>query len=402
MKLTLALRLLGLGLLALTSACSSPAMPSPAESLRAIDRHADLPSAWRPTSAQKTKLDPRPWSPGETEAARRAALAGVEEMATWFESNPEVVAELDTNAVECFLNASYAAGDHRALRRRSLTEARRRLGPLLTPWLAREPADMTPDDYSATVTLAVYAHQIEGESHPAFTHLRRLANASAAACQDLEDALGYSWRDILSSQPVANGDAYGLLLWLVTLTDARTVPGLASPPGTAEFGPRVWAMLRDYPFAVARDYPESANNAVFYDDAYLATHIGYVPTGYGRHRLRVADSPNLYRYLRENFYAVLAMGELDLVAEFVDLLRQYGLDAGNDVQVRDGTRQLMRQYEAAGAWMKHRESYETPESNPYDLIHKPWTGIAGVRRRRPEVATAANYRGQFEAWCQER
>ena len=154
-------------------------------------------------------------------------------------------------------------------------------------------------------------------------------------------------------------------------------------------------MLEGYPLIGARHYEEAANDYTFYDTAYLATHIGYVPTGYGRHALAIEDSPSLYRFLRENFYPVLEMGELDLVAEFVDLLRQYGLTEETDIQVRHGTRHLLRLYAAAGGWMQHRESYESAESNPYDLIHKPWTAVAGVRRRVPEARIGGSYAAVF-------
>ena len=49
--------------------------------------------------------------------------------------------------------------------------------------------------------------------------------------------------------------------------------------------------------------------------------------------------------------------------------------------------------------MKHRESYEDAESNPYDLIHKPWTAISGVRRRIPEPELPGTYGAMFREWC---
>ena len=104
------------------------------------------------------------------------------------------------------------------------------------------------------------------------------------------------------------------------------------------------------------------------------------------------------RFIRENFYPVMAMGELDLFAEFVDLLRQYGCDATNDVQVRDGTRYLMGLYRKAGkSWIAHRESYEEGDVEPYELVHKPWTAIAGIKRRRWDPAARGSYGAIFRA-----
>jgi len=58
--------------------------------------------------------------------------------------------------------------------------------------------------------------------------------------------------------------------------------------------------------------------------AYLATHIAYIPTGYGRHPIYIADAPELYHFLRQNLLCGDGNGELDMVAEFADLFRQYG------------------------------------------------------------------------------
>jgi hypothetical protein len=45
--------------------------------------------------------------------------------------------------------------------------------------------------------------------------------------------------------------------------------------------------------AGARTYPDGARNEMFYDTAYLARHIAYIPTGYGRHPICIADAPEL-------------------------------------------------------------------------------------------------------------
>ena len=100
--------------------------------------------------------------------------------------------------------------------------------------------------------------------------------------------------------------------------------------------------------------------------------------------------------IRENFYPVMEMGELDLLAEFVDLFRQYGCTEEHDLQVRDGTRYLLRLFHAAGdSWMAHRESYETEEPSAYNLVHKAWTGVAGVRARVIEPPAAGTYGAVF-------
>ncbi len=113
----------------------------------------------------------------------------------------------------------------------------------------------------------------------------------------------------------------------------------------------------------------------------------------------MGDAPALYRFLRENFYAVLERGELDLVAEFVDLFRQYGCTEDNDLQVRDGTRYLLKLFHGAGDhWMAYREPDEPTKTSDYDAIHKAWTGMSGVRVRVPEPAEPGTYGGIIRGW----
>jgi hypothetical protein len=94
------------------------------------------------------------------------------------------------------------------------------------------------------------------------------------------------------------------------------------------------------------------------------------------------------------------MGELDLVAELVDSLRQYGCTPENDLQVRDGTRYLLDIFHDGGdRWMAYREPGETDaDVDAYDLVHKAWTGVLGVRPRVLEPADPGTYGGVVRRW----
>ena len=78
--------------------------------------------------------------------------------------------------------------------------------------------------------------------------------------------------------------------------------------------------------------------------------------------------------------------ELDLFASFLDTLRQYGCTAENDIQVRDGTRYLLKAFhDGNDRWMDYRIDGETDANIDDDrLIHYPWTGVLGVRVRKLE------------------
>ena len=224
-------------------------------------------------------------------------------------------------------------------------------------------------------------------------------NAAYHTCGSLSAAIGYDYQRRLAATNISRNDVWDLVMWSITLTDAQLIPGLELPPQAKELPPSLWHFLAHYPLIGARAYRRGASDDNFYDTAYLATHIAYIPTGYGRYSIHVADSPGLYLFLRQNFYAVLENGELDLVAEFTDAFRQYGCTEQNDLQVRDGTRYLLKLFHSAGDhWMDYREPGEPAAISDYDAVHKAWTGMSGVRARVPEPAEAGNYGGVVRSW----
>lgn len=212
--------------------------------------------------------------------------------------------------------------------------------------------------------------------------------------------MDYDYQRMLAAKNVPTDDVFDLVIWSLLFIEAELVPGLELPAEARDFSPALWRFLENYPLIGASAYQDGAWNEDFIDTAYLATHIAYIPTGNHRHPIYVEDSPSLYRFLRENFYAVLEMGELDLVAEFVDSFRQYGCTEENDLQVRDGTRYLLKLFHAGGdRWMTYREPDETDEDvDDYDAIHKAWTGILGVRVRVLEPAEQGTYGGVVRRW----
>lgn len=386
----------------------------------------ETPPTWHPTGQVHQWLSQEPWSATEAQDASRAARKGLDELITFFETRPASVQTLDVNAVQCFLDFSYAASNMPELQTRALTAARKNLTELLTPYLQRDPSSATCDEFLDLLDYTAYANGVYPARDERLAKMVTFTSAAAADCGNLRAALDYDYHRILDVdrfyagqfrnlvlwstlqtitgrdyRRILNADRehieelFDLVLWSVTITDAQRLPGLKLPDGARELTPKLWHFLSYYPFVDAQAYARKAHDHTFYDTAYLATHIGYVPTGFGRHPIRVEDAPWLFRFLRENFYAVLDMGELDMIAEFVDLFRQYGCTEENDRQVRDGTRYLLRLYYAAGdSWIDYRRS---PAENPddYDLIHKPWTGAGGVRARIMEPPVEGTYGSIF-------
>jgi hypothetical protein len=220
-------------------------------------------------------------------------------------------------------------------------------------------------------------------------------NAAWRACGSLAAAMGYDYRVRPANPTTTINEAWDLMLWAIALIDAQLVPGLELSAEARELPPAAWRFLAQYPLIGARGYPDREQSQAFYDTAYLATHIAYI----GRHPIYVADAPAISAFLRENFYAALEMGELDLVAEFTDLFRQYGCSEDNDLQLRDGARYVLKLFHAAGdSFMARREPWERDVVSAYTAIHKPWTGMAALRVRVPEAGAPGTYGGIVRQW----
>ena len=366
----------------------------------AVSDIKQMPVAWRPLANSKLSvgLSQAPWSAQETLDAERAVERGLDEMRDFLNGHRRRILRLNDNAVEAVLDVAYGASAQPALQKRAFSEATSLLEICAQPWMKRSLRNIRPTDFGTLVTLAIYAHQLMPAESAITAGLVARCNRSLQVAGSLPQATGFDVRTLSLSTPIGVDRAFDLNMWCVELIGAQTVPGLNSQPEMREFLRVVWPYLAAYPLPNARDYSNGANDPTFYGAAYLATHVAYIPTGYGRHALFIGDAPALYRYLRENFYYVLEIGELDLLAEFVDLLRQLGCTEENDLQVRGGTRYLMRLYHEAGdSWLAIRDKTELRGVSEYNLLHKPWTGIAGVRRRVFEETGAGTYGAIFRA-----
>ena len=316
-------------------------------------------------------------------------------MIAYQETHPESVFELWDNSVEAYIDVAYASDHEPTLRDPALDTAIKHFEVLWRPYEEGEQSLGQCAQVSTALTLLVYGHNLSQRrptNYELRTHTKNLikqTNQSLAECATLDKVMTYNYKTVLSKPNAPNAEVYDLVMWSIIFIDVLRIETVALPDGVRSFVTELWQYLSTYPAPPATSFAKGANDPFFYDLAYLMTHVGYIPTGYGRHQLKRSHGEWLYQFIRSNFYAVMEMGELDLTAEFVDLMRQYGCNEDNDRQVRDGARHLMKLYQAAGgSWMSHRESYESKASNPYDLMHKPWTAIAGLRHRRFETNNA--------------
>ncbi|MGF7210322.1 hypothetical protein GGE65_004929 [Skermanella aerolata] len=361
---------------------------------------AAMPKSWQPWGETQKGLSAAPWSASESEDAKYAIKKGLDEIIDLYSQRPTAVAALWEDAVGSLIEVTYSGANTPDIEVAAREAARRNLTMLIEPILQKISQSASCDDYEKLLPLTIYAYNHYQGSDSRKQQMVLLTNSSYRDCKSLKEAMDIDYKRLLASKKASTEDVFDMVIWSLLFIEAQLVPGLELPAEAREFPPKLWRFLESYPLVGASAYRDGAWNEKFIDTAYLATHIAYIPTGNHRYPIYVEDAPRLYKFHRENFYAVLEMGELDLVAEFVDSLRQYGCSEENDLQVRDGTRYLLNIFHAGGdRWMAYREQDETDEDiDDYDLVHKAWTGILGVRARAIEPAEPGTYGGVVRRW----
>lgn len=361
---------------------------------------AAMPKSWQPWGEVQKDLSAAPWSADEAKDAVYAIKTGLDEMIDLYSRRPTAVEDLWEDAVASTIEVTYAGANMPAIEVAARNTAHRNLTMLIEPYLRRGSKSASCDEYELLLPLTIYARNLYQAKDARIGTMVALTNSAYRACGSLDEAIDYDYQWMFETGDVPTDDVFDLVIWSLLFIEAELVPGLELPAEARDFSPALWRFLEKYPLVGARAYQDGAWDEEFIDTAYLATHIAYIPTGNHRHPIYVEDSPSLYQFLRDNFYAVLQMGELDLVAEFVDSFRQYGCTEENDLQVRDGTRYLLKLFHAGGdRWMTYREPDETDEDvDDYDAIHKAWTGILGVRARVLEPAEQGTYGGVVRRW----
>jgi hypothetical protein len=95
---------------------------------------------------------------------------------------------------------------------------------------------------------------------------------------------------------------YSYLMKAIALVELKTIPEIDLPLVSTDldwFVANLWKYLATYNLRYARHHHRHYWDGDTMDHAWLATHIAYLPTGYGRHANKVEDAPYLYKYIRE-------------------------------------------------------------------------------------------------------
>jgi hypothetical protein len=116
---------------------------------------------------------------------------------------------------------------------------------------------------------------------------------------------------------------------------------------------------------------EGGANAEFYDTVYAVTHVVYTLNDYGQRSLSPRLLPDEFEFLRANLREAIAQGDADMLGEFMDSLRAFGL-TDRDGEIRAGMEYLLARQNADGSWGDSRER------DIYLRYHPTWNGVAAL------------------------
>mmetsp|Transcript_46372 Transcript_46372/g.132703 ORF Transcript_46372/g.132703 Transcript_46372/m.132703 type:complete len:550 (-) Transcript_46372:83-1732(-) len=373
---------------------------------------AALPASWAPSTELQKKLANISIAGNLSSAAEAAARGAYSELVD-FIGRAGMREKLGTDALESTINGAFAGSNMPDIQTHALAEGTDILLELAAPYLdpqqdSREVgkcSELQDGDLATLVSYALYIKQQAPHNATVDFALERLENATnlaLVACGTLQELLGFEPSSRLGKLPISAEDAvkmtsidrvYGMVLQEVDLIGLLANPRLQMPNGTSDYVADFWNYLSRYPFPGFSDY--NASQLYNFDqNSYVVTHIPYIVTGEQRHEIYVSDAPWLFSYLRENFYAAMENTEHDLLAEFVDNLRQYGCTEENDAQTRDGTRYLLGLYKDAGnRWMNvlAPDEIDGEKVSAYSTMHKAWTAYVGLHRRVFEAPGPETY-----------
>ena len=116
---------------------------------------------------------------------------------------------------------------------------------------------------------------------------------------------------------------------------------------------------------------EGVGEAEFYDTVYALTHVVYTLNDYGQLRLSPRWLPREFEFLRANLREAVRARDADMLGEFVDSLRAFGLTE-RDAAVREGVEYLLANQNADGSWG------DAAARDIYLRYHPTWNAVAAL------------------------
>lgn len=109
----------------------------------------------------------------------------------------------------------------------------------------------------------------------------------------------------------------------------------------------------------------------FYDTVYAITHVVYTLNDYSLYRLNPRWLPQEFKFLRDNMIVAIRQRDSDMLGEFMDTLRSFGLTT-DDALIRKGMEYFLAHQNRDGSWGDVRER------DIYLRYHPTWNAVAAL------------------------
>lgn len=158
-------------------------------------------------------------------------------------------------------------------------------------------------------------------------------------------------------------------VWCIALTSVFCADRYGAPIGI-----RYAEIMQALPRMRRYAGPREGNGRPFYDALYAITHIVYTMNDYGRYLLSPSWLPHEFDFLMRHLYAGIETDDPDMVGEFLDSLRAFGL-SDEHPYINAGFDYLLGCQNRDGSWGDRA-------LDPYARFHATWAVIDGLREFR--------------------
>jgi hypothetical protein len=158
--------------------------------------------------------------------------------------------------------------------------------------------------------------------------------------------------------------------WYDALIRAYTCERFGAPAGARYTDVLKWLpSLRPYRGA------EGGANPDFYDTVYAVTHVVYTLNDYSVLRLSPRWLPEEFAFLKSNLKEAIESEDPEMLGEFMDTLRAFGLEDSHPL-IQRGIEYLLSRQNPDGSWG------DVDAEGIYRRYHPTWTAIDGLREYR--------------------
>jgi len=229
-------------------------------------------------------------------------------------------------------------------------------------WMASQDAlpELTDADAAAYYVSLLHVSSLLGIDNP---RLRRHVQQGMRRFT----ARAYLGFDPLREAPPALPGRSRYDVWGDALVLTYTGEGFGAPLG-AEYADVLRWLPEIRPYRGA----EGGANPEFRDIVFAITHLVYTLNDYCRYRLSPEWLPEEFEFLRSNLKEPFEAGDAELLGEFMDSLRSFGV-AESDLALASGVEYLLSSQNPDGSWG------DANEPDPYTRYHTAWTAIDALR-----------------------